>query len=91
VEGRSTIGPLLEEGFELVEHSGESSLGFGSEEPFGDANLVDRHLGLVLDLGKGDRRGDPRVGFGEHDPAGLVDLDVLTAVRQLGTVGRYHC
>src|SRR5215212_1390367 len=86
-----SIGPPVEEGFELVERGGESGFGFGSEEPFGDADLVDRHLGLVPDHGEGYRRGDPRVGFGKHDPAGFVDLDVLAAVGVLGTVGSYHC
>jgi hypothetical protein len=39
-ESRSATGPLVEEGFELVDHGSEP--GFGSEEPFGDADLVDR-------------------------------------------------
>lgn len=58
VESRSATGPLVEEGFELVEHGGESGFGFGSEEPFGDADLVDRHLRLVPHHGEGYRRGD---------------------------------
>jgi hypothetical protein len=59
------IGPLVEEGFELVERGGES--GFGSEEPYGDADLVDRHLGLVPDLGEGDRGGDPFIPYSGTD------------------------
>src|SRR5215213_4409994 len=84
------IGPLVEEGFELVERGGESGLGFGSEEPLGDAYLVDRHLGLLPDLGEGDRHGDPRVGFSQHEPAGSFDLDVLAAVWMLDPVWCHH-
>jgi hypothetical protein len=85
------IGPLFEEGFELVERGGESGFDFGAEEPFGDAGLVDRHLGLLPDHGEGYRRGDPRVGFCKHEPAGFIDLDLLAAVGVLGTIGSYHC
>ena len=52
------IGPPFEEGFEFVERGGESGFGFGSQEPFGDADLVDRHLRLVPHHGEGYRRGD---------------------------------
>ena len=84
MEGRSIIGPPLEEGFEFVEHGRESCFGFGSEEPFGDPVLVDPYLRLVPDVGEGYRRGYPRVGLAKHDPAWFFDLDVLAAVGVLG-------
>lgn len=48
---------------------------------------MDRQFSVVPDIGERDSRGDARVGFGEHDPIGFVDFEVVASLRILGSVG----